>query len=266
MEIIYIDELFVLNAVCDYFILLAAEQICGIVPKRLRCAGASLFGGAYSVLIYVPDFRFLSSPLWILTAAGVMGVIAFAGEAHPFRTFAVFILCGAMFAGVLYGISLAGNRPAFSFGALLLGFAVSYCAISLFYRARAKHSGGDKVRVRLEFMGAAAELYALSDTGNGLSDPMSGARVLIVSPEAVVKIFGADAGIFSLGAVECMEQSAGIPGLRGKLRLIPYRSIGAEGMLCAFVPDSLSVDGKKIKNPVAAVSESAHGEGFEGIW
>lgn len=266
MEVIYIDEVVILNLLCDYFILLASARISGIVPRRGRYAVAATVGALYAAAVYLPGFGFLVSGVWKLLTAILMSVIAFLPESRPLRCGVIFFLCAALFGGMLYAISLTGRAPVFSFRALVFSFGVSYFLISVFLRARGKHGGCDVAEVQVELSGQIARFNALVDTGNGLTDPIGGGRVLIASPGAVKELFGGDIALFALGAVECVEAASHSPALRGKLRLVPYSAIGKAGLLPAFTPDSLTVAGRPVKNVAVAVSADAAGAGFEGIW
>ena len=47
MKTVYLDELFVLNLVIDYFLLLAAAKLCALPFRRGRFALAAALGGLY---------------------------------------------------------------------------------------------------------------------------------------------------------------------------------------------------------------------------
>ena len=53
--------------------------------------------------------------------------------------------------------------------------------------------------------------------------------------------------------------------LRGRLRLIAYTAVGGNGMLPAFRPDALTVNGEKRERTLIALSPYVSGEGYEAI-
>ena len=63
MTVIYIDTLFLLNALVDYLLLLAAARLAGEPLRRIRFALGAALGGAYAVAIFLPGLFFLSHPL-----------------------------------------------------------------------------------------------------------------------------------------------------------------------------------------------------------
>lgn len=270
METVYIDSLFFINLLTDYLLCLASARICGVGLKRLRYLGAALFGAAYSVAVFLPSFAFLSSPVMKLISGLAMALIAFAPERKPLRCTAVFFAVSAAFGGALWAVGLAGGLKggytAVSMKVLLMSFALCYSLGCLIFRCRALMADKRRVEVKAVFLGREAEFIALLDTGNSLSDPVSGRPVMVACPHALQPIFLENAALFSQSApVELMELSQHIPELRGRIRLIPYSAVGSSGLLPVFRPESLTIDGKADKELLIAVSPSAAGDGFEAI-
>lgn len=270
MEIIYIDSLFFINLLTDYLLCLCTGRICGVKLKRLRYFLAALLGALYSVAVFLPSMGFLASPVMKLAAGLSMALIAFAGEKNPFRCAFVFLAVSAAFGGALWALGLSdsihGGYRRISTKLLLSSFTLCYSLGILIFRCKARNMARRRVEVKLGFMGKDAEFMALLDTGNSLSDPLSGAPVMVVSPHALKNILGENTGCFEeLSPVELIEYSQHIPELKGKLRLIPYSALGVTGTLPVFRPESLTIDGKEDKELLAAISKSASGDGFEAL-
>ena len=49
MTVVYVDSVFVLNALMDYLLVLCAARLAGIPLRRRRYLLAGLLGGAYAV-------------------------------------------------------------------------------------------------------------------------------------------------------------------------------------------------------------------------
>lgn len=269
MKTIYIDSLFLLNLAADYFICLASARICALRLKRGRYFAAAFFGAAYSAAAVLPGLSFLSQPLIKLPVGLIMGLIAFGGERSPLRCTAVFFGVSAAFGGALWALSIASGgsgEARLSVKSLLLSFAVCYAAFRMIFRRRAALAEKRLVPVKAAFLGRTAEFTALLDTGNSLSDPVTGAAVMVACPHALKPLLLDNAALFAQAQpVELIELCACIPELAGKVRLIPYTAVGAAGMLPVFRPDSISVDGREDKGLLIAVSPSAAGDGFEAI-
>ena len=271
MEVIYIDSLFFMNLVTDYLLVLAAARISGLALKRIRYALAALFGAAYSVAVFLPGLNFLSGAVWKLVFGLAVGLIAFAPERRPLRCVAVFMAVSAAFGGALWALSMAGGglgdgRTQMSMKPLLASFTLCYAAGNLIFRCRGLLMDKRRVSVRLSFLGREAVFIALADTGNVLSDPISGAPVMVVCPHALRPVFRDYICLFSeLEAVETVECAQQIPELRGRLRLIPYSAVGSAGLLPVFRADKISLDGAESSALLIAVSQNAAGDGFEAI-
>ena len=80
MTVIYIDTLFLLNAVVDYLLLLAAARLAGEPLHRMRFALGAGLGGLYAVAIFLPGLGFLAHPVCRLAAAAFMMVAAYGGS------------------------------------------------------------------------------------------------------------------------------------------------------------------------------------------
>ena len=107
---------------------------------------------------------------------------------------------------------------------------------------------------------------ALHDTGNSLSDPLSGARVMAVSPRALAPLFGEEAALLrERDPVLLLEKSGHSPVWKGRLRLLPFSALGGGGLLPVFRPDALRLDGEERRDLLVAIAPEAAGEGFEGI-
>ena len=72
LTVIYVDTLFLLNAIVDYLLLLCSARLAGERLSRLRFALGALLGGLYAVALFLPGFGFLGRPLCRLSAAVLM--------------------------------------------------------------------------------------------------------------------------------------------------------------------------------------------------
>lgn len=273
MEVIYIDSLFVLNLIIDYLLCLVSARICGLWLKRPRYIAAAVVGAAYAVAVFLPGLGFLSGRWGKLSCATLMGAIAYGCERRRVRCTAVFLAVSAAFGGAVWAISMAGGISCdgraympFSLRALTLAFALCYAGAELLFRARAILPDKPRVQVVLRFMGGESRFMALLDSGNELTDPLTGAAVMIVAPHALRPSLGTSAELFALpDPVELLEALNNVPELRGKFRLIPFSAVGAKGLLPVFRPEELFIDGGREKEVLVAVSPSAAGDGFDGI-
>lgn len=274
MQVIYIDTLFLTNFIINYLILLSTAKICSVRASRLRMAGGAALGGAYSVLVVFPMFGFLLSP-WVKITAGILMMLSvFCGAKGLFRIGVVFFAVSALFAGVVVALSLLGAGSLFdgtsyipvTLKILLPAFAVSYAAVSLAFRRMGRRAEGMKMsELRIELEGRSVKMAALLDTGNSLTDPITGRPVIVVEAEAVSALF--DRRIQRLiqenlaeNPVEFLEKLNG-EGMASRFRLIPYTAVGVSGgFLLGFKPDKIIIDGEE-KQGMIALSPTAVSDG-----
>ena len=105
-------------------------------------------------------------------------------------------------------------------------------------------------------------LRALIDTGNTLSDPASGRAVIVADALSLSPLLGFTPDLSDVSAL--VEALSRVPGLERRVSLVPYRSVGVSGgLLAAFRPDALELDGKS-SSALLALGE-VRGDDYEAI-
>lgn len=251
MDVIYVDSLFILNAVIDYFILLAAARLCPHPPRRGRLALAAGLGGVYAVMSVLPDFAFLRFAPMKLLCGEAMVLIAFGGQGRLLRTSVVFLAVSAAFGGAVWAISMFFNgfSPAqpyipVSMPMLAVSFSICYLAVSLVFRRIGGRAERKLLRVEVTLSARSVAFTALSDTGNELHEPVSGAPVITADAAALAPLL--PPGTELTGDAETdFQLLAEDAALRARLRLIPYAAVGVDaGLLLALRPDRITLNGK----------------------
>ena len=80
MTVVYVDSVFVLNALMDYLLVLCAARLAGIPLRRRRYLLAGLLGGAYAVAVFLPGLGFLSATPVKLAAGILLALAAYAAK------------------------------------------------------------------------------------------------------------------------------------------------------------------------------------------
>lgn len=265
MNVIYADSLFALSVFTDYLLCLVTARFCALRLRRLRYLAAAVFGGVYAVAVFLPGCAWMAHPLAELCAAGVMGLIAFGGEARLFRCIAAFLAVSASFGGMVWAVALQqGSLPAPDWQLLVGVFLGSYALLTLLSHTRRRRAREHRAAVTLSLAGRSAAFSALEDSGNCLSDPVTGDAVMLACPRALAPLFPGRAAWLSLPPVELLERAAEDPETCGRFRLLCAGSVAGSALLAAFRPDGAEVDGEP-RAVLVAVSEAAQGDGFEGI-
>ena len=271
METIYIDRLFVLNLIIDYLILLVTAKICGLYLRRRRYLISSAFGALYAALSVLPTLGFLTLAPVKLAAGIIMALIAYSCEERLFRPAVCFFGVSALFGGAVWALSLRSGGTAISYTVLpvsmpvlVLSFGIIYALLSLLFRQRVKAAERKVYEVAVVYGDRELKLRALHDSGNALYEPVTGRRVLIASPSVLSPIFPNESEIIKSADAASIAAS---PELAGRFLLIPYSAVGvSSGLLAAFKPDVISLDGRVRDDILVAVSPTdVSGDGFEGI-
>lgn len=251
VETIYLDSLFALNAVIDYFLLLCSARAAGAVLRRWRLALAALLGGAWAVACVLPGMGFLTYAPMKLVPAVFMALIAFGGERRLWRCLVIFLAVSAAFGGAVWAASMLAGADAYggqvyvpvSMRVLVLSFALCYAAVSLVFRRIGKRAEREILPLVVTLGGKSVALRALRDTGNGLSDPVSGRSAAVAELEALRPLLpGLAPGVTDPAAL-CGALAA-LPYLAGRVSLLPYSALGTGyGLIAALRPDSAEVSG-----------------------
>ena len=195
-----------LNLTVNYLLILAAAGLCRYTPTLCRALLGAAVGALHIYLCLLPGLGFLGKALWRVLIIPVMSFAAFGRKSLRLHG-TMLVLCLAVDA-------LMSDSK---------GTLAGICALVLLWLFLAGKEKTDKIPVCLCYRGKALSLTALRDTGNCLRDPVSGADVLVIGPEAAGELTGLTpqqlkAPLQSLGA---------LPGLR----LIPYKAVGSSGFL-----------------------------------
>lgn len=251
MNVVYVDEVFFLNAVTDYLLLLSCARLRGKALRRGRFAAAAAVGGGYAVLAAIPPLSFLVTLAAKTAVSLLMARIAFGAPPELWRGWGWFLALSSAFAGAVYGVSLLSGiepRSAFSGASLkvlVLSFGLCYAAVRLFFGRFLRRRERCIVGATIAFAGKSVTVQALRDTGNALFDPISGAPILLAAPEVLSPIFTPPLMLpLPDDAAARFRVLSEHPELSRRLRLVSYSAVGTErGLLVCFRPDSVTLEG-----------------------
>lgn len=243
MRVLYIDSLFLFELAADYTMLWAAGKLCGVPRKFIRLISAAVLGASYSVVSVLYLFP-AALPVKICMSV-IMLLVAYGGEKRLATLALALWGMSAIFAGLTVALSVYTAR------ALILSLCISVGVCSIPFRFTGR---GGKAEVLLKTKYGQVSFTALKDTGNRLREPVSGAPVIIVSEEELMPLLS-DSDKANMYDTRGMDTAERFLRLRGGFRLIPYQTVGTEGgLLLAFCPEEVYIDGKRKEEMWAAFS------------
>lgn len=282
MTVVYVDSVFILNAVMDYLLCLVTARLAGIPLRRRRYLLAALAGGAYAVAAFLPGCGFLSTTPVKLVAGVLMALVAYGSEERFLRLMLLFfaISCGMAGCVLAFGL-LAGSTVPMVNGifytdvnvnVLLIAAAAVYVVLTVVFRAAARQGiGGTILPVRVCIGDQTVSMTALWDSGNSLRDPTGGRPVLVVAPgglddvlpQTVWKMLTPENLRFPSSLLESIMKT--MPELHP--RLLPYHAVGmTNGLLLALQTDWVEINGIRYSGIMAALSPTTLGAGYMALW
>ena len=250
--VVYWDLVLLLNGAADYLLLLSAAQLAGRTVPRARLIGAAVFGAAYAAMQL-----FLPRSAWLTAAAfAVMALLAFFGTGRALKLGLLTLLLACALGGgtlllgrccgslgrVARGVMFA-QLP---WGVLLGAMGVTYLLLSTVFRGGARHEGGELLSATLARGGRTVTLRLLHDSGNLLTDPLTGASVPVIGESALHAL---------------------LPKSEEDYITLSCTTAGGSGTLRAFYCGNVRVNGKDLGRRLVAVSPDLYGDGgFQGVW
>jgi len=181
VTVVYADEVFLLNVLLDGLLLKTTAWLGGFPLSRRRLCLAAAMGGAYALLAAL--FPVAGGRVGQFLAGLLLGLLAFWGQRYLLRQLLLFFMVSGTYAGFVLGMALFWQEeisPSLWSLVLALLLAVVLCG-GVFARF-ALHGGsrGDLRSVALTRRGKTLCFTALYDSGNTLTQPGSGAPLLVV--------------------------------------------------------------------------------------
>lgn len=260
MPVIYIDVLFATNFMVDFLLLWSCGKLSGMKIMLWRLLLGAVFGGIYSVCVFFPELSMLYLVVVKLAASAVMLLICF-----PFRTlrdffrtvlafYGVNFILGGCITGLYFFTNIGGrmdgvlsngslyfNLPLGVLLGIALGVSAAVAVVSRSLRRRLLRQGLI-CRVTIVYREKAVKLDGLFDTGNCLTEPMTGRPVMVSELSGIEKLFPSHL-LDSLRSADLDFISQYAPEHAARMRLIPYTAVGMpNGMLLSFQPDMVLIE------------------------
>lgn len=240
MQTIYVDTLLCVNLFIDYIILYFIRKYLRINSNSIKLILGSIVGALSVLGVFLPFYTRLFSVFYRLITAMLTVFVAF-GKAKP-KTFIIrtlaFLGVSIAFSGFVTlvcltlkpkGIVVWGDTVYFDISPIMLIVCtlIAFISLSIFERLKEKLKPRTKIhRVTVYCDNSSTTFDSLLDTGCNLKEPFSGLPVIVAEKEL-------------LGSESFNEE---------RMRIVPFNTLSGEGMIKAFKPKKVEIDGKEIKN------------------
>jgi stage II sporulation protein GA (sporulation sigma-E factor processing peptidase) len=267
---IYIDMVFLINFIMDFFVLWAAGKFGRLTTTfKNLCLGAFI-GALYAVLIFVPQLSFTTTFIAkvICSLLMVRASFGFGNFRRFLKSAAYFYLVSFIMGGAVLGsmylfddslfiletwngiaVSAINFKTAWLLVGLIIALILGLWGAS--YIRQNLQQGPWLVKAYLEIFGQVIETDALVDTGNQLNDPITKEPVMVIEhnklsgilPPQLIAMFNKK----DLPSLDEQITTLKDPKWNTRIRLIPFSSLGNQnGMLLGIKPESVLIkDGSK---------------------
>ena len=263
-QTVYADVLFLINFSMDFLVFYICAVLAGRRVEPLRSALASAIGGVYGVISLFIERE--GAKVWLFDVLSLVLIctVAFASKDLNIRAFSgrciLFASVSAVIGGIMTAISSALERSGLSSLEYEDGDDISVWLFALIAAAggAAAFVGGKRMKrlaiskpadLIIEYEGKSVCVRAMTDTGNMLTDPLSGRAVAMCELDALSNLFSEEMfGYWKNG--ELATKIA--PGCISRIRFIPAKGVlsAKSSLIAAFVPDSVTVVTNKEKRAV----------------
>lgn len=255
---IYLDVYFSFNFLMDFFVLFLTGIIIKNNKKIYRTIVSAIIGATYATIVMITEdmeiyqksigifqkgigedlTKLLKIVLTYVVIVYVMELIAYGKYNAVTMTrnmiiiyIITFILSGAVNAyyceNMVDGINVTKT--------ILLVFFIEIFLVVLVKRSQKDVSITSLYQVTLLVDGNRINVIGLADTGNSLTEPITGKPVSVIQAEELKKI-------------------------PDKILLVPYNSVGKErGLMRAFVADNMVVNGRTVEKPIIGIHKGSFG-------
>lgn len=257
MQVVYGDVLFFINFCMDLISLYLAGKVMSVRTPPLGLVTASALGGIYGVAsVFLPGAPILSVLIGIAMSF-LMCFVCYGGKCgrknFP-KTVAVMYAFSLLLGGLItfaYNflgsvlprlLALTDHDPGGGRKTLLF-LAVSAVCATLTLLARRLLSFRTQlksIRVYVNVEGRSGSFDALVDSGNLLTDPISGRKVIVAGLSHLAGVLPEEvAGVIKTRDVNLLDRLS-YRNIK-RVRIIPSRSVGQGRLLIGFIPDRIEI-------------------------
>lgn len=251
MVSVYADVLVCLNILITYIFIVCVRVTVNMPSNKWGVCIGSVVGGLSSLVIFAGEVGVLFSVMYKLLTAAIIVFVSFIPDSV--RKFIKALVCffgvSILFGGAMYFVEVTFNPESIMYlnGTVYFDMDIKYlvgCTFviygvflgaDVFLQRRACKN--EIYSVAITFRGVTVNLQGYVDTGNNLTDGLTGRKVLVGELKGLSPLFDyKEIDFFKNGNYDNMPCT-----MKGKVRLIPCKTVGDATLLPAFTPDRAEI-------------------------
>ncbi len=246
----YVEYIFIENFIIDFILLFITGKLIKRIIIFQRLIAASLIGSLYTVLVLCVGKEFMTYFIVKFSISVLMIMIAFdsKGILTNIRVIICFYITSLIMVGIITALYYL-TYDKLTVNAIIISLFIGYVALHFFFKEIkdriAKHNY--KRIVNINIANKRKEIRGYIDTGNELTDPVTGKPVIVVNIECIKDIiddnlYNRILGFYNNKSYEnLIKENNSI-----NLRIIKYNTISNKGesMVC-IVPDEIEIINNK---------------------
>ena len=268
MQTIYADILFLINFTMDFLTLFVTASILRRKASVIRLCIASAIGGIYGVASVFIEGILIINIFINLAVSYLMCLIVFKKRTLP--CYALFDGTGCLLGGAMtafFTFMNGINTDSTENNTLPEKIPLGWMAVSATVIGVAAIAGGRmakrkrslrQCRLTVISHSGAFTLDAMTDSGNLLTDPMTGKPVIILRKNEFLSLLP-DALVPTFEKGDPSDLSDLAPELLTSVRLIPSSSVGGDKLLFAYIPKKITVENAEVTALIAMGDENGYG-------
>ena len=244
---VYIELVFIDNFAVNMLIILVASVLTKTRKNWGRFALAAVVGGIYACVVFGTGGVGVSMPVKIAVSILMCFTAYYAkGEKGFWKNICAFYITSFVFAGAIYAVAFCSGSPYAFEGTLNIQPLIRYVLIGLLLGAilagvfsrvhrRMAEREGRTVRMLLTCGQRRTSVKAYVDTGNMITEPLSGLGVVFVTESAAKSLFDRE----TINMMNCHGDT-----VTDRLRLVPCTTAAGTSVFYGIEIDSISMNGQ----------------------
>lgn len=252
---VYVDVLFAINFSMDFLSLFFTAKVLHKRINKIRMIFAALIGGAYGVFDVLVNINLVIKAFICVIVPFIMCMISLFEKniLGLLKTFIVFWSTGFVLGGimsVLYSVANkifadylneVTNETTYNGIRFFVVVSLTIIVMSIFGRIFSKKKDMSSASVDVLLDGKRFNLTGMCDSGNIVTDPLSGRSVILVSNKNPLGSY-----------IESKDEL--------QKRFIPYEDTTSKGILKGVIPDDLIVNQNNVDAIVAPINKEKFGD------